>query len=128
MSALTDEFAAVIGELADELGEGLTATLIKFPTSAAFDPATQSYSDEAAVEQIFACAPPAQAKRNASNADLTQTGNLMIIVPAVDEDGDAMAPVVGDRIKVGTVIYHIVAMVPLMVGTGTSGYQCEVRP
>ena len=125
--SLTDEFKDLIDELAIDLGEGLTATLIQFPSTSTFDPATQSYSDAAAVEQTFACSPPSAAVGTTAGMPEVQRGILSMVIPTVDEDGDAMTPRTGDRLRINSVIYQIVSADPLMIGTGTAGYQCEVR-
>lgn len=125
MSNLTDEFAAAIAELASELGQGLTATLLQ--RTGTYDPDTQSYLDPEVVEHDFACAPPSEDRGTVPGSPEVLRGSLQIIIPTTDSAGESIEPVVGDRVRVGSVIYQIATVVQLNIGTGIAAYECEVR-
>ena len=126
--SLTTEFQEAIAQIAEALGEGLTATLIHFGADGpGYDPGSQSYGSATPVEQTFACSPVAERRGSASGSPEVLRGSLQLIIPTTDSAGESIEPVVGDRVRVGSVIYQIATVVPLNIGTGIAGYECEVR-
>lgn len=125
MSNLTDEFAAVIAELASELGQGLTATLLQ--RTGTYDPDTQSYAESDVTEHSFACSPPAEDRGTIPGTSEVRRGILRMIVPTTSNLGETIVPTLSDRIQVGSAIYQIVGVAALRVGDGIAGYDCEVR-
>jgi len=101
--------------------------MLRFVDDAGFDAATQSYLVNAPVEQTFAIPPVSEVLRGGAGGPEVLRGVLQVVLPTTDTLGDAVVPVVGDRLRVGAKLYQIVGVVPLNIGTGTAGYQCEVR-
>lgn len=125
---LVEEFRTAIADIATALGEGLTATLIHFGADGpSYTPGTQDYGAGTPIEQTFACSPVAERRGSDTGSPEVLRGALQLIVPVVDSAGDPIEPVVGDRVRVAGIIYQIVAISPLNIGTGVAGYECEVR-
>lgn len=127
MSALTEEFKDAIAELAVDLGEGVTATLIQFPATATFAPESQRYADSTPTEFVFTCHPPTAAVGTVAGMSEVQRGILTLVIPTEADDGTAMTPRTGDRMRFNSVIYQLVSADPIYIGTGICGYLCEVR-
>lgn len=125
MSNLTDEFAAVIAELASELGEGLTATLTQ--RSGTFNASTQTYTGGETAQHELAIAPPSEQRQTQGGSAELRSGALTVVLPTTSTAGVAITPTVSDTLTVGATTLQILSVRALRIGDGIAGWLCEVR-
>lgn len=125
MSGLTEEFSAVIGELATELGEGLTATLVVATTT--LDRNTGGITESASTSYSFRCPPPSPWSRRPM-VDESLVDALRLITPRIlDAAGALVTPARGDRIMLYGRAHQIVLVEPIGVGDDVAGFSLAIR-
>lgn len=133
MTGLADEFKDLLAELADDLGEGLTATLVEIGvpgsatlTSKTFDPATRRYvisgGDGDPVRTTVTIAPPWDivTDENGSRA-------RMVLPVAQRSDGSDLVPYEGLKVEVDGKAWQVTTVKTYRIGNAVYGYEVEVR-
>lgn len=126
MSNLTREFADVIGEIATELGEGLTATLIQTPSTVDAD--TGAVTPGTPSSYVFACPPPSPRRVGAIAGGEEIMDALVLVVPQIlNASGSVITPTRGDTIELYGADYQIIEAFPLGAGDGIAGHRITLR-
>lgn len=145
MSDFTGEITDVIVDLADELGEGLTATFYETASERldpdanepgasslrTFNPATQSYDEDAAlaaggvVTETAVKVPPGETVRaDPRDAQGTVEGRVALTTPPIIRgDGSRLIPAVGMRVGYSDRFWQIVRVDDIVAGNGISGHK-----
>lgn len=121
MSRLTDEISDVISELADDIGEGLTATIRRQQKT--ISPTTGAVvSTGADITATFRCPPPGPITRQPSPAGSeVEGGKRQLVAPIL-----SMIPQRGDWVDVLGRSSQVVRVEEIAAGDSIAGYILEL--
>lgn len=127
MSRLTEDFAAAIAEIAADLGEGLTATLVVPQT--AVDPDTGAVESSGAdLTYDFACPPPSPWSTRSLDGGEIGIDALRLVVPRIEDgSGNSVTPVRGNLVRLYGRDHSIVLVSPIAAGDDVAGYELAIR-